>query len=294
MRVGENRAGRERQGEDEHKSNAGQLLAARMLTIADLVKDLRHLGVPEGGTVMLHASMRAIGAVDGGAASVVRALETVVTPSGTILMVLGARDDWAWINARPEEGRWALLSEAKPFDAEQTPADPEVGVLAEVFRRMPGTCVSDHPEGRFGARGLRCLDLTRDVPWNDYYGPGSPLHRLVDLDGSVLRLGADSNTVTLFHYAEYLADLPNKRRVRRHRLVAGPVEPQVRIVECLDDSEGITNYPGEDYFADILTDFMKDHRGNCGLVGNARSELLRASELVEFASNWMSHNLNRV
>lgn len=265
-----------------------------MLTIADLVKDLRHLGVPDGATVMLHASMRAIGAVDGGAASVVRALDAAVTPSGTLLMVLGARDDWAWINARPEEERLALLSKAEPFNAEQTPADPEVGVLAEVFRTMPGTCISDHPEGRFGARGLRALDLTRDVPWNDYYGPGSPLQQLVDLDGFVLRLGADSNTVTLFHYAEYLTDLPNKRRVRRHRRVAGPGEPQVRVVECLDDSDGITDYPGEDYFADILTDFMKNHGGNRGLVGNARAELLRASELVDFAANWMSRNLNRV
>ena len=58
-----------------------------------------------------------------------------------------------------------------------------------------------------------------DVPWDDYYGAGSPLERFVAAGGRVLRLGADDDTVTLIHYAEYLAPIADKRRVRRHRLV---------------------------------------------------------------------------
>ena len=112
--------------------------------------------------------------------------------------------------------------DAEPFDPRTTPAQEDVGLLAELFRTTPGTVVSDHPEGRFGARGRRAAELMADVPWHDYYGPGSPLERVVEAGGSVLRLGADTNTVTLLHYAEYLAHVPDKRRVRRHRRARRP------------------------------------------------------------------------
>lgn len=256
-----------------------------------LATDLRTLGVAPGDTVMVHASLKAIGPVDGGAAGIVRALDEVVGPNGTLLMVLGAEDDWGWVNERPEEDRPALLADAEPFDCLVTPAQEDVGMLAEVFRRTPGTRVSDHPEGRFGARGHRAAAFVADVPWDDYYGPGSPLERLVEADGKVLRLGADTNTVTLIHYAEHLADLPAKRRVRRHRRVAAPGGPIVRTIECLDDSDGIVEWTGEDYFSLILRDYLDSRPVARGFVGGARSELVPARDLVSFAAAWMSRHL---
>jgi hypothetical protein len=63
-------------------------------------------------------------------------------------MTLGARDDLGWANQLPEEPRVGALGDAVPFDSLVTPADPDVGVLAEVFRRRPSTIVSNHPDGR--------------------------------------------------------------------------------------------------------------------------------------------------
>jgi aminoglycoside N3'-acetyltransferase len=163
--------------------------------------------------------------------------------------------------------------------------------LAEVFRTTPGTLVTDNPEGRFGARGPLAAELVRDAPWNDYYGPGSPLERLCQLNGKVLRLGADPNTVTLLHYAEYLVPLESKRRVRRQRLVATPAGPLVRTVECLDDADGIVDYPGEDYFAVILQEYLAAGRAPQGRVGAAPSELLEANDFVRFGVEWMARNL---
>jgi aminoglycoside N3'-acetyltransferase len=242
---------------------------------------------------MVHASLRAIGPVDGGAAGVANALDAAVGPEGTVLMSLGAKDDWVWVNDRPESERAALLAEATPFDYLRTPADPDVGVLAEVFRQLPGTVVSDHPDGRFAARGRLAQHLVSSVPWDDYYGPGSPLERLVRARGKVLRLGADPDTVTLLHYAEYLAPLPSTRRVRRHRLVVGPDGTELRTVECLDDSKGIVDYPGDDYFAVILRSYLATGRASQGRVGQATSELLDAADLVDFAVSWMAANLQR-
>ena len=76
-------------------------------------------------------------------------------------MTLGARDDWSWVNERPERERPSLLRAAEPFDCRQTPADPDVGVLAEVFRQRSETKVSDHPEGRFGASSLAVAHRVR-------------------------------------------------------------------------------------------------------------------------------------
>jgi aminoglycoside N3'-acetyltransferase len=164
-------------------------------------------------------------------------------------------------------------------------------VLAEVFRTTRGTVVSDHPEGRFAARGRRAFDLVRDVAWHDYYGDDSPLDRLVRMGGKVVRLGADPGTVTLFHLAEFRAPLPVKRRVRRHRRVVGPEGPTIRVVETFDDSDGIVDWPGDDYFVDILEAYVATGRATVGQVGGARSEVLDAADAVTFAEAWMVEHL---
>lgn len=241
---------------------------------------------------MIHASLRAVGPVAGRAQGLISALDEAVGRDGTLLMNLGARDDFDWVNRYPEAERAALLANTPPFDYLRTPADPDNGVLAEVFRQMPGTQVNNHPDARFGARGKWTSHLLAEPPWNDYYGPRSILERFVDLNGKVLRLGADLDTVTLLHYAEYLAPVRTKRRVRRHHLVLGSNGPEVRAVECLDDTDGIADYAGGgDYFASLLVDYLETGAGSRGLVGNARSELLDAPHLVRFASDWMGRNL---
>jgi len=137
-------------------------------TVAEITDDLVRLGVHAGDLLMVHASLRALGPVEGGASGVVAAIDAAVGPAGTMLMTLGARDDMGWVNDRPEHERAALLAGSEPFDHLAAPADPDVGVLAEVFRATAGTLVSDHPEGRFGARGALAEALVSDVPWDDY------------------------------------------------------------------------------------------------------------------------------
>lgn len=267
-----------------------------MRTSADLVADLRALGVRPGDLLMVHASLRRIGPVRDGAAGVVAALDAAVGPDGTTLMVLGAVNDWDWVNQRPEHERAALLADARPFDHLRTPVLPEVGTLAEVFRTTPGTRVSNHPEGRFAARGRLARALLDDGPWNDYFGPDSPLDRLVARAGRILRMGADPDTTTVLHYAEYLAVVPDPRRVRRHCLVTAPGGPRVVAVDCLDDETGIVDeerQPQEDYFAVILREFLAAQEHRSGRVGGAQAQLLDAGALVRFGADWMTRNLGQ-
>jgi aminoglycoside N3'-acetyltransferase len=267
--------------------------SGRVIPAADLVADLRRLGVREGDLLMVHASLRKIGPVEGGAAGLLDALDAAVGPDGALLMILGAVVDHEWVNQHPEAERAALLENEAPYDPLASPVLPEVGYLAEAFRVRPGTIVTDNPSGRFAARGRRAAELLRDAPWDDYYGPDSPLDRLCRAGGRVLRLGANPDTTTVLHYAEYLADVPGKRRVRRHYRVVGPNGPETRSVECLDDEFGIVDWDGEDYFALILQAYLDEGRGLRGRVGSAAVELIEAKDIVDFGARWMSANLGK-
>jgi aminoglycoside N3'-acetyltransferase len=239
----------------------------------------------------VHASLRAIGPVEGGADGVLDAVLAAIGPSGTLFVNVGARDGWDWVNDRPEAERRDLLLDSVPFDCAVTPADPAVGVLAEVFRTRTGTRVSDHPDARFAAAGPAAEQLLADIPWDNYYGSGSPLERVAQAGGRVLRLGADPDTVTMIHLAEHRVSIPAKRRVRRHHLVTTQDGAEVRVVDTLDDTNGIVDHPGEDYFAVILRAYLEAGRAATGTVGRARSELFDASDIVDFAVTWMTEHL---
>jgi len=261
------------------------------ISVTRLTDDLRRLGVGDGDTLMVHASLRAIGPVVRGADGVLDAIESAVGPDGTVLMLLVPLIEHDWVNERPNDEREALLADVVPYDPAAAPAVSDVSYLAEVFRRRRGTRVTAHPSGRFGARGRRADELLRGQRWDDYYGPGSPLEQLCDVGGNVLRLGADPATTTVLHYAEYLADVPDKRRVRRHYRVLGAKGPEVRAVESLDNETGIADWRGEDYFAVILKAYVAAGRARLGNVGRAASALIDAGDIVAFGTRWMNRNL---
>lgn len=237
---------------------------------AQLAAQLRTLGVGEGDVVMIHASMRRRGPVEGGAAGVIEALRRAVGAGGTLLMVLGADED-------------------EPFDALRSPVDiEEMGVLAEVFRTSPGVAVNDHPADRFAALGPAASHLPEPTPLHDYHGPGSVLERLTERGGKVLRLGANTDTVTLTHYAEYLSDVPDKTRVRRRYVRADLGEVWI---ESLDDTDGIATWEEGDYFSQVFLDYRASGAVRVGPVGRCEAELFDAAPFVEFAVAWMNRRL---
>lgn len=264
--------------------------------IQRLLDQLKSLGVVPGSLLMVHASLRKVGLARsqigaGGADLLLEALDRAVGAAGTLMMVLGTQYPHDWVNRRPVAERAALLAGTEPFDPATAAAMADVGWLAEAFRRRPGTIVSANPSGRFGARGARAEALLRDQPWHDYYGPGSPLERLCTTGGQILRLGADPDTVTALHYAEYLARVPDKRRTRWDYLLATAAGPRHAWVECLDDDSGIRPWEGEDYFSLITKAYLATGRARIGQVGEAVAELIDAADLVAFGAEWMERNL---
>ena len=67
----------------------------------------------------------------------------------------------------------------------------------------------------------------------------------------------------------------------------------MRPIETLDDSAGIVDHPGEDYFATIVRAYLDGGRGSVGTVGGATGELIDGADLVAFAVAWMTGHLAR-
>jgi aminoglycoside 3-N-acetyltransferase len=260
-----------------------------LITRSRIVRDLRSLGLEAGQVVMLHASVKAVGWVVGGPDVVLDALLEVLTPAGTLMMYIAWEDGTYEMRGWPEEKRQAYLDECPGFDASTSRAHRKWSVLTEYLRTRPGARRSGNPEWSMAAVGEKAGWLTKDHPMNHGAGPGSPMARLVEAGGKVLLLGAPLTAVSLLHYAEYVARVPNKRSVRYSEPVMQEGRREWVEIEELDSEDGIADWPGPggDYFTAIMQEFLSSGRGRQGLVGAGESYLLDAAELVDFAARWM-------
>jgi aminoglycoside N3'-acetyltransferase len=236
---------------------------------ATLLRQMEALELGSYQVLMVHASLRKVGPIVGGADTLLDCLLETLGANGTLLMVLGADDE-------------------EPFDPLTTEVEEDMGVLAEIFRQRNGTKVNDHAAARYGAYGPRATELLEPIPLHDYHGPGSVLERFTEMNGAVLRLGANIDTVTLTHWAEYLAKIPNKRRVRLRYMRADIGE---QWIESLDDTYGIADWEHGDYFSQILLDFLAAGHAKTGPIGNCMAELFEAKPFVKFAVAWLETKL---
>jgi len=234
---------------------------------SNLRQQLLDLELREGDTVMVHASLRAVGPIAGRAATLAEALLGVVGSEGTLM---------AYVD-------YEKTDDVPYFDPARSPASGDYGVFAEIVRTWPGAVRSRNPGASTVAIGARAAWLCADHPMDYGYGVGSPLAKLIEGKGKVLLLGSDLDHVTLLHYAEDRATLPNKRVIRVTEPVL--VEGQVRdiMIEEFDTSEPILSEMTPHYFEQIISEFIAIGRARSGRVGQALSHLLSASELVAFA-----------
>jgi aminoglycoside 3-N-acetyltransferase len=259
-----------------------------LVTRGQLIADLRTLGVRPGDTIMLHASVRALGWIVGGPRVILDALLDLLTPDGTLMMLASWEGNpYGWADW-PEATRAAWLAECPPFDPATSPADHrELSILAEYLRGWPGARRSDHPLASFVAVGARAEELTARHPWQYGNGPDGPLARLCDADGAVLLLGELLANITLLHHAEHLAAIPGKR-VDRYAMPVLRDGARVWVaIEEYDTTNGIADFGEADYFSAIGRDFLATGAGRRGMVGGAGATLLPAAALVRFGIGWL-------
>jgi aminoglycoside N3'-acetyltransferase len=159
------------------------------LSQAEIVEQLRALGVREGGVLLVHTSFRAVRPVDGGPHGLIAALRDALGPAGTLVMPSWSEDD------------------DEPFDPAATAASASLGVVADIFWRLSGVVRSNHHQA-FAAAGPEAARITADPLPLPPHIPESPVGRVHELDGQVLLLGVGHDADTTLHLAELLAAVP--------------------------------------------------------------------------------------
>ena len=259
------------------------------VTKRQLKHELRQLGLSAGQTVMLHASVKKIGWIVGGPQTVLDAIFNLLTPDGTLMMLVSWEDNPYDLARWSEPRRHAYREECPAFDPASSRADRrEMSILAEYLRSWPGSRRSRHPFG-YAAVGKLAENLLQDEPLHYRNGPGSPLEKLCEVNGKVLLLGAPTASVTLLHYAEHVAQIPHKQidRYTMPLLVDG-VRTWVEFEEY-DTTNGIVPWP-TDYFHTIIEEYIAQDYGTQGTVGRASCYLFDAAHLTTYGVTWMEHH----
>jgi aminoglycoside 3-N-acetyltransferase len=256
-----------------------------MYSRQELADGFRRLGVAPNDTVMLHASVRAVGEVAGGPDQIHLALKDALTPAGTLVMYVSCPryyDEVGRGQLSPDQER-ELLEKLPAFDPSTARADRDNGILAEFLRSYPGSTVNPHV-ARFAVWGRHAGHLISRQPWNYAFGHGSLLERFLRLDGKILLLGCDHDTVTFLHYAEHIVDIPDKRVAKFKVPVDQNGTRMWREMEEFDTSnEGVhPNWPDR-FFSRLVDTYLAQTNNDGGQVGDARSFLLGSPGLLEFA-----------
>ena len=262
-----------------------------IITKSRLINDLSRLGVAAGQVVMLHASVKAIGWVVGGPDVVHQALLDILTPEGTLMMLVSWEDGTYEMDEWPEDKKKAYLAECPPFDPKRSRAYRGYGILTEYLRTCPGAHRSANPDESFAAVGRLGEWITSAHALQYGLGPESPLAKLCEVDGKVLVLGSPVEDITLLHHSEHMADVADKPVVRYKVPILENGQRKWVGVEEFDTNRLIGNWQGESYFKIITRKTLDAGIGQEGSVGAARSFFFDAARLNEFAVAWLEGNL---
>jgi aminoglycoside 3-N-acetyltransferase len=252
---------------------------------AELADDFRRLGVVPGDTVMLHASVRSVGSVAGGPDQIHLALKDALTNDGSLMMYASCPEHYDEVgrgHLSPDQER-ELLEKLPAFDPLTARSQRENGALVELLRTYPGSIVNRHV-ARFVVWGKHAEHLISHQPWDYAFGHGSALDRFAGLDGKILLLGCDHDTVTFLHHVEHIVDIPDKH-VARYRVPVQENGKRVwRDMAEVDTSDrgAHPNWPDR-FFARIVDTYLAQTSNGGGRVGDAPSFLLDSRGLLELA-----------
>jgi aminoglycoside 3-N-acetyltransferase len=251
---------------------------ATPVTVGSLVADLAALGVPRGGVVLVHSSLRALGWVVGGAEAVVEALLTVVGPAGTLVVPsfsTGRTDPARWQHPPVPESWWPVLRAEMPAFDPAVSSTRQMGAIADCVLRWPGTVRGPHPHVSMAANGPLAGSIVVPHPLDAGLGDASPMGRLYDLDAHVLLLGVGHRNNSSLHLAETRADYPGKEYYDEGAAVL--VDGERRWVTFRDFDTDDAD------FVEVGAAFEATGAARIGPAGRGEARLMRQRALVDFA-----------
>lgn len=178
------------------KSKRKELLSWRDKTFfafgpAELEAALRGLGLGAGDVVFVHSSFDAFRGFTGKPSDVIETLQRIVGGQGVIMMPTMAF------------GGTALDYALKHPVTDLRRLPSRMGLVTEIFRRLPGIVRSVHPTHPIALWGKDAQALAAGHHLaRTPCGSPSPLHALLGRGGKILLLGANFNVLTFYHTLE--------------------------------------------------------------------------------------------
>ena len=174
-----------------------------MVDKAALVGALERLGLSPPCHLMVHASLSALGVVEGGPETVVSALREVTGPEGAVIIpsFRGA--------IRSEQYALTQCQTCHPQDLCPSREEGTTGVIGETVRQQPDSLRSCHPTHSWVGVGGDARFLLAGHRYSQTpCGKDSPFFRLMERDGKLLLLGVSVNAVTNIHAVEDARNVP--------------------------------------------------------------------------------------
>jgi aminoglycoside N3'-acetyltransferase len=201
---------------------------------------LRRLGLA-GKPVVVHTSLRSFGHAEGGAETVICALQDVCS---TVLMpgfqcaakILPPPEKRYRQNGCDYAVHFDVVNPPRPFDVHAAPLHPKMGIVGRTFAQQPATRRSCHPWHSWLGTGEHAAEWLADHPWET---TNRPLETLAAAGGFVLLLGVNLASCTAVHVAEERA---GRRPFIRWAMDAGGGIREVATSGCAKGFEALAPY----------------------------------------------------
>jgi aminoglycoside 3-N-acetyltransferase len=253
-----------------------------LFTQADLVDQIRQLGIKSGDVLELHVSMKAIGFVLGGANALLEAFLEVLSHEGTLVMAAQA-----WDNSEPayfEHPPIAIdlyeqLRQNHPVFQGKHEDIHKMGALAQVMQRRTNAYVSNHPQVAIMAIGKHAKWITQNHDLSSMFSPESPLGKLRELKAKVLLIGVDYDVCTAMHLGEHLSQV-RPIGIQGARVVVGQHSEWVKFLSYIYDS---------DAFKAIGISMEVNGLVKMGDLGQTTTKLLEYEALTRFTQTYLKN-----
>ncbi|CDB68581.1 aminoglycoside N3-acetyltransferase [Eubacterium sp. CAG:252] len=188
-----------------------------------LKNQLESMGLKGDETILIHSSMKAIGAVDGGADTV---LDVWMEYFKNGLLLLPTHT-WKTVNA-----------DNPVYNPYTTPSC--VGLLTNMFMKRDGVIRSLHPTHSMSGYGKNAAEYLAGEEYNNTpCTPGGCYDRLKEVGGKVLLVGVGHERNTYIHSVEEVLNVPN-------RLSDMPMELVIELQEESNNSGKLPPYNRDD------------------------------------------------
>jgi aminoglycoside 3-N-acetyltransferase len=250
-----------------------------------IVSDLSALKLAYGRAILVHCSMRQIGHIVGGPATLLDALFEVIGPYATVVVPTQTANNSnsspvfrAATRGMSPAQLAAYVERMAGFDVAGTPSFG-MGAFAEYVRQLPDAVRSSHPQSSFAAVGPDAKELMAIHDLNCHLGERSPVAALYKAEADTLLIGVGYEACTVLHLAEYR--LPGPAPVRLHRCFVNTNGKRI-------SQEFRALHLDAEPFGRLGADIDREPFVKSGLVGRAPSKVLPVRAAVDFAVTWMA------